>query len=148
MARLLQATLTRQVVGVNNFQLCVPTNDYGDAPASYDSPMPASHVATGPRLGATRDAETTKGNGFSGTFNGTQDDTINTGSTDDEDGVTFSTPAGGGDNIIAQVVVTNNTSTARLCGWLDGGTGATGVPNGTFDLASGNARTSHPVAAL
>ena len=120
---------------MNNFQLCVPTNDYGDAPASYDSPMPASHVATGPRLGATRDAETTKGNGFSGTFNGTQDDTINTGSTDDEDGVTFSTPAGGGDNIIAQVVVTNNTSTARLCGWLDGGTGATGVPNGTFDLA-------------
>lgn len=101
--------------------MCVPTNDYGDAPASYDSPTPASHVATGPMLGATRDAETTKGNGFAGTFNGTQDDTTNTGSADDEDGVaSFPTTSTSAGVYTVSVAYNNNTgANARLCGWIN-----------------------------
>lgn len=107
--------------------MCVPTNDYGDAPASYDSPTPASHVATGPGLGATRDAETTKGNGFAGAFNGTQDDTTNTGSADDEDGVASFPTSSTSDGQYTVSVAYANSSNSRLCGWIDFDQG------GTFD---------------
>lgn len=120
-------------LGLVGFQLPRQRYDYGDAPASYDSLTPAAHIAVGPLLGATRDGELTKGNGAA-TFTGSQDDSANTGSADDEDGVTFATPAGGGDNIIASITVNNPNPSAMLCGWLDGG-GATaaGAINNTFD---------------
>jgi len=119
-------------LGFVGFQLPRQRYDYGDAPASYDVP-PAAHIAVGPLLGAARDGELTKGNGAA-TFDGSQDDSANTGSADDEDGVTFTTPAGGGDNLIASITVNNPSTAATLCAWLDGGgTTAAGAINNAFD---------------
>lgn len=91
--------------------------DFGDAPASYGDPshtIPASSLLY---LGAVApDGELASQH----TAAATGDD--NNGA-DDEEGVTFSTPAGGGANVIANVTVTNNTGgDVTLCGWLDADT--------------------------
>jgi uncharacterized repeat protein (TIGR01451 family) len=86
--------------------------DYGDAPGSYGD---ASHyISPDLYLGSTApDAE-------SGGQNDSNAQGDNTDGVDDEDGVVFSTPAGGGDNIIAQVSARNTTGAeATICGWMD-----------------------------
>lgn len=101
--------------------------DFGDAP---DPSFPTLIANNGPRhlfpatalppatalrvsIGSLIDAEA---NGLPNAT-ATGDDTNNQ---DDEDGVSFSTPAGGGPNIIAQVSVTNAAGlNAQVCGWLD-----------------------------
>lgn len=92
--------------------------DHGDAPFSYGD---ASHIITGLlSIGASSsgdaDAETAQ---YSNAADADDTTTGTDAGIDDEDGVTFSSPAGGGD-IVATVTVTNNTgNTVTLCGWMD-----------------------------
>jgi hypothetical protein len=101
------------------FAMSPNTDDFGDAPASYDAGTPASSAVSffDLRIGDETDAEEKVNS--SATADG--DDTQNSGSTDDEDGV-FATPtiANGDTNYSITVSVFNNTgATANLCGWID-----------------------------
>lgn len=91
----------------------VVSSDFGDAPASYND---AQHVivAGAPYIGVL----------FGDAEGGTQSNAAATGDNinniDDEDGVTFSSPAGGGDDIRATITVTNPLGgPVTLCGWMD-----------------------------
>ena len=101
--------------GNNSFIACteVASSDFGDAPASYNV---AQHliVAGAPYIGALAgDAEA----GMQSNADASGD---NINNLDDEDGVTFSSPAGGGDDIRATVTVANPSGIAvTLCGWMD-----------------------------
>lgn len=108
----------------------IMNTDYGDAPASYGD---ASHdIVPTLFLGGIPDAEVaTQGGDALGDDND---------GNDDEDGVVFTAPAGGGDNIIATVTV-NNTTTGpiTICAWMDIDV------NGVFDAGErqcGSASTS------
>lgn len=88
--------------------------DFGDAPISYGTLL----ANNGPRhaigsliLGAEIDAEA---DGFDSTV--TSDDATNTGSTDDEDGVTFTTSIIENTNASVDVV---STGTGLLNAWID-----------------------------
>ncbi|MCP3956192.1 MAG: hypothetical protein GY697_28860, partial [Desulfobacterales bacterium] len=89
--------------------------DNGDAPSSYG--LASHYVQTKLRLGATIDAEGGGGK-RSGTDSGDGDDDFGP-ELDDEDGVSFSYPAGG-KKIHGEVDVYNNTGVvAYLYGWID-----------------------------
>ena len=110
--------------------------DYGDAPATY-STATTLHSVGGPgglspnlRLGSVVDFEW-QGDASSNALADNARDTSGTGAGSDEEGVTFTSPAGGGDNIIATAAVFNTTgASANVCGWMD-----TNV-NGVFDNPS------------
>ncbi len=127
--------------------------DFGDAP---DPSYPTLLANNGPRhlfpssvsglrvsIGSLIDAETNGQPNASATL-----DDLTT--SDDEDGVTFSTPAGGGDNIIAQISVVNTPGlSAQVCGWLDGGgTSAAGTINGAFDSSERQCATVTTTTAV
>lgn len=92
-------------------QLATPARDYGDAPYPYPvtlSANGASHVATGPRLGAARDEETGVGNSPTGDGDGA-----------DDDGVTISPIRVGQMGATFAVNVQNAPAGARLDAWID-----------------------------
>jgi GEVED domain len=99
--------------------------DYGDAPSAYSTATTLHSVGgTGGgspnlRLGSVVDFEW-QGDASSNALADNLRDTSGTGAGSDEDGVAFNAPAGGGDNIIATVTVSNTTgASANLCGWMD-----------------------------
>lgn len=106
----------------------IATADFGDAPAGYDS-TPAQHTSLGAQLGAVRDNEINRGNGFVGAFDGTQDDASNTGSADDEDALSTipTLPTGVSTTYTLSNLFVGNIGAAgaRLCGWIDFGNGGT-----------------------
>jgi uncharacterized repeat protein (TIGR01451 family) len=92
--------------------------DYGDAPASYEAGAPAAEAITSLlRIGATVDAESGPASG-AGALG---DDNNNSGSADDEDGIsTLPTLNAGDTSYSVNVSVFNNTGTTRtLHGWID-----------------------------
>jgi hypothetical protein len=99
--------------------------DFGDAPAAYFTASTLHSVggagggSPNLRLGGLIDFEW-QGDASSNALADDARDTSGTGAGSDEDGVVFTAPAGGGDNIIATVSVSNTTgSAATLCGWMD-----------------------------
>lgn len=112
--------------------------DYGDSPVSYDT---AYHIFVAPvsainlSIGSTVDYEVTTLHGS----NADGDDNNNTGSANDEDGVSTFPPLNEDDNSYSLTVsVKNNTgSNATLAGWIDFN------QNGTYDSGE---RTSATVA--
>ncbi len=107
----------------NGFKkLGIPEFDYGDAPESYGASLTANgarHVATGPTLGAKRDAEA---DGLP-TVSADGDDIA---TSDDEDGVTFASTTF---VTSADVNVQNAPDGAKLDGWVDfNGDGSFGGP--------------------
>ena len=95
----------------------VVNTDYGDAPLPYPTlhgSEGARHVATGPRLGSNRDVEP------DGQPTAAADGDDSTGTSDDEDGVTFgSTIMVGQLDASVTVNVQNAPSGARLDAWID-----------------------------
>ncbi len=113
--------------------------DHGDATASYGD---AAHNVSGIlSIGPTSegDADAESGAQFS-----TLADGDDIGLLDDEDGVTFRSPAGTGKSIFADVEITNNTGgTVNVCGWLDVPSG--GIVDGAFDPSDGQCQTTNTV---
>lgn len=105
-------TASQSGQGVNWFeQLLAPTADYGDAPLPYPvsvSAIGATHVATGPRLGAERDAEVGALNSLAGDGDGS-----------DDDGVTFAPFRVGQFGATAVVNVQNAPLGAKIDAWVD-----------------------------
>ncbi len=101
------------------FAMSPSTDDFGDAPASYDAGTPASSAVSffNLRIGDEVDAEEMQQS--SAAANG--DDTLNSGSLDDEDGIAVIPPIATGDtDYTVTVSVFNNTgATVNLCGWID-----------------------------
>ncbi len=100
--------------------------DFGDAPAPYATTLLANgarHVAAGPMLGSVRDGEA---DGVPST-DADADDT--TGTTDDEDGVTFGTIQVGQLSATVTVNVQYAPAGAKLDAWIDfNGDGCWGGP--------------------
>ena len=100
--------------------------DFGDAPLPYATALSvdgARHVAVGPRLGSVRDWEA---DGVPSTV-ADSDDT--TGTSDDEDGVTFGSIQVGQLGATVTVNVQNAPSGAKLDAWIDyNGDGSWGGP--------------------
>ncbi len=93
--------------------------DHGDAPSSYGD---ASHTITGLlSIGGAASGDADAEAAQYSTAADADDTTTGTDAgIDDEDGVAFSAPAGGGDDVVATVTVTNNTGgSVTLCGWMD-----------------------------
>jgi len=111
--------------GIGGICYYYPT-DYGDAPATYGDP---SHsIDPDLYIGTADDASDPE----DGTQYSTDANGDNMNGTDDENGVTFRSPAGTNQSIFADVVVNNSTgSPATVCAWLDIPTG--GVVDGSFD---------------
>lgn len=109
------------------FAMSPSTDDFGDAPATYDAGIPASSAVSffNLRIGDEVDAEEMQNS--SAAADG--DDNLNSGSTDDEDGILAMSPIANGDtNFSVTVSVFNNTGAAvNLCGWIDSD------GNGIFD---------------
>ncbi len=100
--------------------------DFGDAPASYGD---ASHGYDADLyLGAAADSpDDDSASQYSADARGD-----NTNGSDDENGVTFRSPAGSNQSIFADVNVNNSTgSNVTICGWLDIPSG--GTVDGSFD---------------
>ena len=111
--------------------------DFGDAPDTFRTTLAndgARHAPTGPILGSFRDGES-DGQPSSGA---TDDDLSDTGSSDDEDGVTFSPTFAGQSNAIANVSVT--VEAGRLDAWIDFN------GDGTFDDANEQIAGAHAVS--
>ena len=84
--------------------------DFGDAPASYSTLLAgngARHVAAGPQLGASRDAES------DGVASPTAD-----GDGSDEDGVLFSTMSVG-ESAAGLNILLENAASAKVDAWID-----------------------------
>ena len=102
--------------------------DFGDIPASYGD---ASHIIDpdlyiGSVIGDAESAPASR--------DGSGDDNAGT---NDEDGVSFRSPAGTNQSIFADVVVTNNTGGAvTVCGWLDIPSGSPAAIDGDFTDAN------------
>lgn len=109
------------------FAMSPSTSDFGDAPASYDALTPASSAVSffDLRIGDEVDAE----EGPNNSVLADGDDHLNSGSTDDEDGVaSLATIAHGATSYAATVSVFNNIGApVQLCGWIDSD------GNGIFD---------------
>ena len=91
------------------------TLDFGDAPDNYGTTLAndgACHEATGPILGATRDAELDGVPSVGADYDDTH-------STADEDGVTFGTVFVGQLDAVATVNVHNAPNGAKLDAWID-----------------------------
>ena len=101
------------------FAMSPSTSDFGDAPATYDAGTPANSAVSffDLRIGDELDAE--EGPNSSVLADG--DDLLNSGSTDDEDGVgSLSTINSGATSYSVTVSVFNNTGVGvNLCGWID-----------------------------
>ncbi len=97
----------------------------------------AFHRIPSPYLGDRRgDRET-------GSQNATDAEGDDTAAVDDEDGVSFRSPAGTNHSIFADVVVQNPTAAnVTLCGWLDVPSG--GTVDGAFDAADGICQSVSP----
>ena len=95
------------------------SNDFGDAPASYDSLNPASSSVAGYKLGIGADIDPEEKPNNSVLANG--DDIQNFGSPDDEDGIAALPPIKLNDTTYkVTVFVFNNTGTEIfLYGWID-----------------------------
>ena len=120
--------------------------DFGDAPASYDSTVAASHVVGDLKLGATIDAENT------GTLNGATavtpspnavtagaDNNGTNGDGADEDAITTFPALTTTDNAYSLTVPISGASAAgQVCGWVDYNR------NGVFDVGE---RACAPFAA-
>jgi len=92
--------------------------DFGDAPDSYTTLLAsdgARHIAGGPTLGTQRDVE----QDAAAPLDGRGDDTTDTGSVDDEDGVGFHFLMAGQWQAAATVVVSNAPDGAKLDAWID-----------------------------
>jgi hypothetical protein len=101
----------RNSADVSLTNLNVSPTDFGDAPLPYPVTLArggARHLATGPQLGATRDAETDG-----------QPSADATGDATDEDGVTFGTLMLGQLDAQVTVNVQNALSGAKLDAWID-----------------------------
>jgi hypothetical protein len=103
------------------------TDDFGDAPATYDAGIPASSAVSffDIRIGDEADAEQRPNSSILADG----DDNQNYGSLDDEDGV-FSIPSITTGDVTYSITVSvyNNTGAAvNLCGWIDSD------GNGVFD---------------
>ena len=112
--------------------------DFGDAPDNFGTTVAnngARHTPSGPLLGSERDIE---GDGQP-SADATGDDANNTGSADDEDGVTFSTIAVG--QLDAAVTVAVSGGPALLDAWIDFNN------DGTFDTLSEQIATSESLVA-
>ncbi|MDD2921319.1 MAG: DUF11 domain-containing protein, partial [Anaerolineales bacterium] len=101
------------------FAFNINSYDYGDAPASYEgSPADAANSAMSAtiRIGATVDAEAAPASG-----DATGDDSANTGSADDEDGIATLIPPFVGESTYSSTVSVLNNSGAALTlqGWAD-----------------------------
>lgn len=118
---------------VEDYSALVQSNDFGDAPNSYQTSRAsggARHVATGLLLGTARDGEPDA----AAPLSGTGDDTT---SSDDEDGVRLPT------QLIPRLgarIVVSASAAGKLDAWIDYNR------NGTFDAAEQIA-TSLPVLA-
>ncbi|RTZ96635.1 MAG: hypothetical protein DSY90_10025, partial [Deltaproteobacteria bacterium] len=112
--------------------------DYGDAPASYGTPYHT--LDPNLYLGAAADAPDAEiDEQPSAAANGD-----NNNGTDDENGVSFRSPAGSGHSIYADVTVHNGTgSSVTVCGWLDVPSG--GSVDGSFDAADGSCQATSAV---
>jgi hypothetical protein len=111
--------------------------DYGDAPAGYGTPSNGGHRITDVFLGAGGDNPDIEA-ASQHSSNGLGDD--NAGS-DDENGVSFRSPANTGQSIFADVVVNNSSgANVTVCGWLDVPAG--GAVDGAFDAADGQCQTT------
>ncbi len=128
------------VVGISDFSMC--GYDFGDAPLTYG----AAGQAMGSRnlyLGATRPDGEAVTPAAPDPAASTDDNTVASGSIDDEDGVSAfpsTTITAGGSYTVTGIVVNNATGfAARLCGWIDfdtnGQGGATG--DGAFGADEG-----------
>lgn len=128
-----QATLN----GVSGICYFFP-NDYGDAPASYGEVFHSIPLTQALSLGDATDLpDNETGMLYSGAADGDNADNQN-----DENGVTFRSPAGTGHSIFADVAVNNSTGSAvTLCGWLD--TPAGGAVDGHFDLSDRVCQTTN-----
>lgn len=98
--------------------IVVPAVDFGDAPNSYGTLLAndgARHVLSGPTLGTNRDSE---GNGQPNAGSNGDD---NTGTPDDEDGVTFPTFANGAvlTRGLSNTIAVNSSAAGFLNAWLD-----------------------------
>ncbi len=119
-------------------------SDFGDAPLPYKTLLAeggAEHVATGPRLGATRDSEA---DGVH-SVNADGDDSAGV---DDEDGVTFGEIRTGA--LSATATVTVSGGSAQLDAWIDfNGDGSWGGPGeqiaDTFAVTTGDNAISFDV---
>ena len=101
------------------FAMSPNTDDFGDAPASYDAGIPASSAVSffDLRIGDEADAEEHQNSSLAADG----DDILNSGSTNDEDGL-FSIPSivAGATSFSVTVSVFNNTGVAvKLYGWID-----------------------------
>lgn len=112
-----------------------PSFDRGDAPSAYGDPR--HNVPTTPTifLGAPGDEPDEE----SVTQFSLGADGDDTDGNDDENGVTFRSPAGTNQSIIADVVVTNTSGgDVNVCGWLDRPDGSPG----DFSAADGFCQTT------
>lgn len=101
------------------FAMSPNTDDFGDAPASYDAGTPASSAVSffNLRIGDEADAEERPNSSLAADG----DDILNSGSTNDEDGL-FSIPSivAGATSFSVTVSVFNSTgATVKLYGWID-----------------------------
>jgi len=117
-----------QTIGSSVDDTVTVCRDYGDAPDSYTTTVASGGANHRVRLGETsllylgatppdidQVGEAVGAGADNNDGNGDADQDLA-----DEGGVAFSSPAGGGDNIIASVTVTNTTGNdATLCAWLD-----------------------------
>jgi hypothetical protein len=109
------------------FAMSPSTDDFGDAPASYDAVVPASSAVSffNIRIGDEVDAEQMQNS--SATANG--DDNLNSGSANDEEGIpAIPSITTGATSFSVPVSVFNKTGApVNLCGWIDSD------GNGIFD---------------
>lgn len=114
-------TVTIEIIstsGLGEYRLDVEAfgTDFGDAPVSFSTGAvdgDGRHAATGPQLGAARDADTAA----QPTSDATGDDT--NGNPDDEDGLTSTVVTIGQSAVQWQVNVQNASAGATLDAWLD-----------------------------
>ena len=112
---------------VEDYAITINPIDLGDAPdtaagigiGNYETLIAnggASHtIISTLKIGATTDTDS----GLSQGVNADQDDSTNTGSADDEDGVTLPSINPSTSSYTATVNVTNTTTPAYLVGWID-----------------------------
>ncbi len=115
----------------------VRSPDFGDAPASYDTPVHGIEPAQSLYLGSSGDTPDTE----SSTPHSAdaQGDDGGGNSPDDENSVSFRSP-GSSHSIFADAIIYKATANeATFCGWLDIPSG--GAVDGSFDMSDGSCMT-------